>query len=427
MRRRKFIRHAGVSAFSVSALPLLGNRGEAALTDLRIPSDVDETEYWKQVKRLFPMPMEEAYFNTGTLGVQPRSVLNKVIESMTYNAERAAECDYQGNGPLLLSGYEPYVDIRKKVGALINADYKEIALTQNATFGMNYISNGLDLKEGDEIINTDKEHGGGRAGWQVAATRYGLVYKQAPIATPANDPQQIIDSVFSQVTPKTRVIAIPHMISVYGVALPVKEICQEARRRGIFTILDGAQTVGHIPVDVKDIGCDAYFSSLHKWLLAPAGNGILYVDNNAIGDIWTTLASYQWENTEDPGFRLTQRGTGNPSIVVGLEAAIDFHNEIGPEKVTSRIKFLGDYLREGLGSINGVKILSSTHPDMCAGITTYGIEGQKGPDIQNEMWKRAKLQPRAVGEEGIRHSTHIYNLESEIDKALEIVGDLARG
>lgn len=141
--------------------------------------------------------------------------------------------------------------------------------------------------------------------------------------------------------------------------------------------------------------------------------------------IWTTLASSQWKNKEDPGYRLSQCGTGNPSLLIGLEAAIDFHNEIGPKKVTDRIKYLGQYLRAALQEIPNVEIRSSTHKALCAGITTYGVKGISGKDLQNEMWKRKKLQPRAVGKDMIRQSTHIYNLESEIDAALEVVRDLA--
>lgn len=419
--RRNFLRKT-----TAASIPLLGlgptlNLSENPLDLASISGEL----YWKSVKALFPMPMDEAYFNTGTMGAQPRKVLNTVIESMRINAEQIATCDYQGNGPLLLSGYEAYPELRKKIGKLIHAEAEEIALTQNATAGMNYISNGLDLKPGDEIINTDQEHGGGRAGWQVAAARHGLVYKQAKISIPANDPQAIIDSILSEITPKTRVIAIPHMTSVYGIVLPVKEICAEARKRGIFTVLDGAQTVGHIQVDVKEIDCDAYFSSLHKWLLAPAGNGILYIKKDSISSIWATLASYAWENEEDHGYRLTQRGTGNQSLILGLNAAIDFHNQIGATQVTDRVKHLGDYLRAGLQEIKAVSIYSSIHPEMCAGITTYGIKGVSGKDLQNTMWKRKKLQPRAVGDKMIRHSTHIYNLEKEIDMALEIVRELA--
>jgi selenocysteine lyase/cysteine desulfurase len=179
--------------------------------------------------------------------------------------------------------------------------------------------------------------------------------------------------------------------------------------------------VGQINVDVKDIGCDAYYSSLHKWLLAPAGSGILYVRREAIETLWSTVASYNWDNEKDHGFRLMQNGTGNQSLVVGLEAAIDFYNTIGPDRWLSRVKQLGDHLRKGLSTIDKITIHSSTHPDMCAGITTYAIEGMTGPELQAHLWKEGKLQPRSVGSELLRHSVHIYNNIDEIDRALEIL------
>ncbi len=423
MDRRSFLLKTGTTA---TAIPILGlSTAQAKRPEIRILHTLPEPEFWLGVKQQFPMPMDEAYFNTGTMGAQPSVVLEKVIESMRFNARHIAKTDYQGNGPELLSGYKAAVQLRRKIAALINCEYQEIALTQNATYGMNFLSNGFDLKEGDEIIQTNQEHGGGSAGWKVAAARYNLVRKEIKMPVPANDPQAIIDLVFAAVSPKTRIIAVPHIISGFGTVLPVKEICAEARRRNILTVLDGAQSVGHIPVDVREIGCDAYFSSLHKWLLAPAGNGILYVKKDIMPSIWTTLASYQWENEEDPGYRLSQRGTGNPSLHIGLEAAIDFHNEIGPKKVTDRIKYLGDYLRTRLQKIPNVEIRSSTHATLCAGITTYGVKGVSGKDLQNEMWKRKKLQPRAVGDDMIRQSTHIYNLESELDAAVEVVRDMA--
>ncbi len=421
MDRRKFLNQTSAAA---AALPLLGLPYSAAAQKPQ-PLDLSSLSgeaYWKALRAEFPMPAGEAYFNTGTMGAQPTRVLNAVLDNMRNNAQNIAQCDYQGNGPLLLQGYEGFNGLRTKIAQLIHArDFKEIALIQNATMGMNYISNGLDFQPGDEFINTDQEHGGGFGGWRTAAKRYGLEYKEAHIPIPANDPQEIFENIFALVTPKTKVIAIPHILSTYGVVLPVKQICQEARKRGIFTVVDGAQGVGHVKVDVQDIGCDAYYSSLHKWLLAPAGNGILYIRNEVVGDIWTVAASYQWENEEDHGLRLTQRGTGNVSLIVGLEAAVDFHNEVGSEKVIQRIKALGDYLRAGLQEINKVKIVSSVHPDMCAGITTYLVEGIEPVDVQNEMWKRYKLQPRAAGKNGLRQSTHIYNQKEEIDKALEVV------
>ncbi|MGI9541897.1 MAG: aminotransferase class V-fold PLP-dependent enzyme, partial [Cyclobacteriaceae bacterium] len=306
----------------------------------------------------------------------------------------------------------------------VNAEMQEIALTQNATHGMNFVANGLELKKGDEIINTDQEHGGGFAAWQLLAKRRGCVYKQARMPLPANDPDQVIDAVLKEITPSTKVIAIPHIVSVYGVVMPVKEICAEARRRGIFTVLDGAQGVGQIKIDVKDIGCDAYYSSLHKWLLAPAGSGILFIKKERMPEIWSTIASYNWNFQKDHGFRLMQNGTGNPALLAGLEAAVDFYLQIGADKWTERIKFLGDYLRRGLKKNGKINIHSSTHPAMCAGMTTYALEGISGPDLQKTLWKKGKLQPRSVGEELLRHCVHIYNNEEELDRALAIMNTL---
>jgi len=419
--RRKFLKNTALSSL---ALPLAGDffNTRYALEDL--DPTLGEKDFWRQVRMQFPLKEGQTYFNNGTMGAMPGYVLNQVIDDMHYSAVHGAETDYKGNGPQLLSGYFEYKDLRTKIGAIINADYKQIALTQNATFGMSYVGNGLDLKAGDEIINTDQEHGGGFGIWKLMAKRKGCIYKQAKMPVPANDPVQIIDSIFKEVTPKTKVIAIPHIISVYGVVMPVKKICAEARRRGIFTILDGAQAVGQVKVDVQDIGCDAYYSSLHKWLLAPAGNGILYIHKDSIAKIWGTIASYQWENEEDHGFRLMQNGTGNQSLIVGLNAAVDFYNTIGPDKWLNRIKQLGDHLRAGLQSMPKVTISSSTHPDMCAGLTTYSIPELSGPELQKRMWDDAKLQPRSVGEKHLRHSVHIYNSIEEIDKGLEVIANV---
>ena len=325
--RRKFLKNtAALSGLAV--LPMYGAIASDNSSSLDIlenlTSPLSEDEYWKSIRLQFPLKEGQTYFNNGTMGPMPNYTLNKVIDNLRYNSVHGAETDYKGEGPQLLTGYFKYEDIRKKVGKLVNASFDEIALTQNATFGMNYVANGLDLKKGDEIINTDQEHGGGYAAWRLLAKRRGCVYKMATIPIPANDQQAIVDAIFAQVTKKTKVIAVPHILSVYGVVMPVKEICQLAKAQGIFTIIDGAQAVGQVHVDVKDMGCDAYYSSLHKWLLSPGGNGILYVDKARMPEIWSTIASYNWDFQEDHGFRLMQNGTGNTAILAGLDGSIDF-------------------------------------------------------------------------------------------------------
>ncbi|WP_273566852.1 aminotransferase class V-fold PLP-dependent enzyme [Maribacter halichondriae] len=423
-QRRTFLKTSSLAAISAPFLSF-DSKKDWSLNNLHGTYN-DTEEYWKMIRKQFPLKEGQTYFNNGTMGPTSGYALDQMIHHMIHYNKEAATIDYKnGSGPELLTGYFPYEELRTKLGKIINCDFKEISLIQNATFGMNYVGMGLDFKKGDELLNTDQEHGGGFGAWQLLAKRKGCVYKQAKLPVPVNDPQEIVDAIFKEVTPKTKVIAIPHMVSGYGTVMPVKQVCAEARKRGIFTVLDGAQCVGHIDVDIKDIGCDAYYSSLHKWLLAPAGSGLLYINKNVSPNIWSTIASYQWDNQEDHGFRLMQNGTGNAALMAGYDAAVDFFNTIGKEKWLGRIKELGNYLRAGLKELPHVTIESSINENMAAGITTYGVAGISGPDLQKTMWEKERLQPRSVGEKNIRHSVHIYNSKEEIDKALQVVKELA--
>ena len=390
------------------------------------PASPTPESFWEFVRAQFPQPRDEIFFNNGTLGAMPTPVVERVVDSLQELNRTIARWDYRPNHPNWFTGYYPENEIREKMARIIHCDVEEIALTQNATMGMNEIAMGLDLQPGDEIIQTDQEHPGGSSGWLVREKRHGIIYKTVSIPVPPNDPGEIVQRFADAITPKTRVLAIPHITSALGTILPVKEIIQIYKERGVFTVIDGAQAVGQIPVDVKDLGCDAYFSSPHKWLLAPAGNGILYVNKASAPKIWTILASSQWNNQTDPGFRLQQRGTGNLPLLIGLAAAADFFFDIGPERWFSRIKALGDRLRTGLKNIQGVEILSSVHPTMCAGMTTYRVAGWKAAAMQDFFWEKRKMRPRAINDQlGVRHSVHIYHSETEIDAALEVVEEMA--
>lgn len=421
-QRRNFLKNGALAMLSI---PLLSFDAKENYTLDKLKSTNPDEAYWKMVRKQFPLKEGQTYFNNGTMGPTSSYVLDRMFHHMLHYNVEAATIDYRnGSGPELLTGYFPYEGLRTKLAKIVNCDYKELSLIQNATFGMNYIGMGLDLKKGDELLNTNQEHGGGFGAWQLLAKRKGCIYKQAIMPEPANDPQAIFETIFKEVTPKTKVIAIPHMVSGYGTILPVKEICAEARKRGIFTVLDGAQCVGQIKVDVRDIDCDAYYSSLHKWLLAPAGSGLLYINKNVVANIWTTIASYNWDNQEDHGFRFMQTGSGNPGLLAGYEAAVDFYNTIGETVWLARIKELGMYLRSGLQQLNNVTLLSSSNEAMAAGITTYGVHGLSGDEVQKTLWEKGRLQPRSIGK-GVRHSVHIYNSKEEIDATLSILKDLA--
>jgi isopenicillin-N epimerase len=416
--RRDAIKSLGVAAL---ASQVVGLTHPATAGPVVSPHD-----YWTGIRKQFMLDKNSVFFNPGTVGAMPRVVVEKMTQHLNYIASHVADWAYQDdNKEEFISGYNNLLGIRTKVGKLINANASEIAMTDNVTNGMSYLANGIMLQPGEEVLTTNQEHAGGQSGFMLKAKRYGSLFRTVDIGKPIKSAANVYDLVMNAIQPQTKVIMLSHMISGSGAILPVKEICKQARKLGITTILDGAQTIGQIKVDVQDIDCDAYTGCFHKWMGAPAGTGFLYIRPDRIQDVWTTVASGRWDNHDDEGFRFTQRGTGNFPVLKGLEASIDFHNEIGPERVYARIKELGLRLRTGLRSMNKVKIYSPEDESLCAGITTYNVQGMTGAQLQEEFWKRAKMRPRAQGPEfGVRHCTHIFNNESEIDKALELVKTL---
>jgi len=386
-----------------------------------------DAAYWDRIRDEFYFPRGEAFFNTGTLGATPRPVLERVIEDMRTLQATLTRWDYTPRTPNWFTGYSPELPVREKLGRLVNAEAADIALTQNATFGMNFAAHGLELKPGDEVITTDQEHPGGVCGWQMRSKRDGVVWKQVQIPVPANNPDRLVDLFREAISPRTRVLAFPHIISSTAVVMPAKRLTELAHERGCLAIVDGAQAVGQVEVDLQTLGCDAYFSSPHKWLLAPAGNGFFYIRRNRQDMFWTTLDSTEWDNHKDGMYRFMQYGTGNRSLLAGLDAALDFHFRIGPEKIRWRIRALADRLRAGLEQIPGAKINSPLHPELAGAAVVYSVEGVPAARLQDELWIRKQLRPRSVGDPlGVRQSCQIYNNESEIDSTLEVVRELAR-
>jgi selenocysteine lyase/cysteine desulfurase len=419
--RRNAIKSLGMAALALPVLPA------AAAASTPLPT-ANDPSFWAKVRDQFMLSKEDVFFNPGTVGAMPRVVVDKMVEHLRYVAEHVADWAYKDdNREEFISGYNNLLALRAKVARLLHCDAGEVAMTDNVTNGMSYLAHGIELKPGDEVLTTNQEHPGGRSGFMLKEKRYGIVVKYAEVPKPIANAEQAMEVMLRAITPKTRVLMFSHMISGSGAILPAKQLCAAARERGIFTIVDGAQTIGQIPVNVRDLGCDAYAGCFHKWMGAPAGTGFMYIRADRAKEVWTTVASARWDNHEDEGFRFTQRGTGNFPVLKGLEAALDFHFELGPERVYERIKSLGGRLREGLRANPKVKIFSPADEAMCAGITVYNLEGMTGPRLQDEFWSRARMRPRSMGPDyGVRHCTHIFNSEQDIDRALAIVRELSK-
>lgn len=403
---------------------------ELASSKPRMPADIHATgeDFWKELRKEFTLNRDETFFNTGTLGASPKAVQDAVIDHMQHVDRDIARWDYKADHENYFTGYYPELTYRNKVAAIIGAQGHDVALCQNATFGMNFLANGLELAAGDEIVATNEDHPGGRMGFELRAKRYGIVTKQILLPDPATDltPDQLVQLYLDQTTPKTKLWAIPHINSGRALRFPVQRLCAEARSRGIFTAVDGAQSLGHMAIDVNTLGCDAFYGSPHKWLLAPKGTGMLYVRPEKQAHLWTTLASAAWDDQTDRMYGIMQYGTGNLSLLVGLGVACDFHQQIGSQKVQDRIVGMGNQLREGLTKIPGATLISPKHPELNCASSVYGLAGKKGGDIQDFLWDRAKIRVRSMGDIGVRHTCHIYNSPADVDRTLALLTQFAR-
>jgi isopenicillin-N epimerase len=389
------------------------------------PQEASDAAVFAEARRHFLIPEGVAYGNTGTLGASPREVVDALVEGTRRLETELADWPYfQADGEPL-TGYQELKSFREAAGKLVNAAADEIALTQNATMGMNCLGNGLDFAAGDEVLSTDQEHGGAISVFRLLAKRHGIVLRELHLdAALAGGPDGVVTMFADAMTPRTKAIMFSHVTSGFGIVFPARELCDLARARGALSLVDGAQAVGQIPVDVKALGCDAYVASPHKWLMAPKGTGILYIRRDVQDRFWTTLASSAWDDHERGAFRFMQYGTGAVPVVDGLLAALQFIEKVGLERITRWDARLTKRLRDGLARIPKARLSSPEDPRFAAAITTFRVEGGKARDLQNALWER-KVRVRAQSDaRGVRLSAHMYMSPADIDTVLEVVSGL---
>jgi selenocysteine lyase/cysteine desulfurase len=320
-----------------------------------------------------------------------------------------------------VTGYRPFVKFREEIGALINAPADEVAITQNATMGMSLLANGLDLERGDEIVTTDNEHPGGLSAWLLREKRHGVVVKRVSLGEPlGRGPDAVVDAFDRLMTPRTRVVMFSHITSTLGIKLPARELCSLARSRNAVAIVDGAQAVGQMALDVKTMGCDAYVTSTHKWLLAPKGTGLLYIRREVQDRFWSTLVTAGFDDRSLGAFRFMRFGTGPLPQLLGLRAAVRFMTRLGIERVELWDRMLTNRLRDGLARMPHVRLSSPADPRFASAMTTFAVSGKSADQVQDELWKE-KIRVRAEGDPGVRLSAHFYIDSSDIDRVLTVV------
>lgn len=378
-------------------------------------------DYWKLVKRQFPLDENLLYLNAANVCPASRGVLDRHLE---YLRDFQANPSFQNRDK-----YEPLAErAREKAARLLGAGRDEIAFVRNTSEGSNLVIRGIDLKAGDEIVITAHNHPSNNDAWKVLARRHGLVVKEVPVAIPAVSPEHLLSGIEQAITGRTRVIAITHCTSTTGILYPAKEIATLARRRGIWMHLDGAQTLGALDVNVREIGCDSYAGSAHKWMMGPLEAGILYVRDERIAGLWPSIVTAGWSDSLVGARKFEVFGQRDNPRLVAVEAALDFLALLGMPQIEARMRALATRAKEQLKQIPGVELKTNLEPALSGGVVKFNLAKLEPKAAYDKLYASHKLaiaQTAAGDAKGLRFSPHVYNTMEEIDRAVAAVREIA--
>jgi selenocysteine lyase/cysteine desulfurase len=399
--RRSFIASVGaVSAFGLSA-PLL--TGQPSATTQATPGPrrglapgLDD----------FGFAPALVYLQTGSLGPSPKPVLDRTIAAWR---ELETNPVFYAYGPQ----EQAMEDVRAKAAAFIGCTKDELVITRSTTEGMNFVAQGLGLEAGDRVLTTEQEHPGGRVYWDYVARRQGVVLDIVSIPATEHDPQAIVERFARAITPRTKVLSFSHLLTSTGLRMPVAELCGLARSRGCLAVVDGAQAVGGIAVDVKALGCHVYATSGHKWLLAPKGTGLLYLS----AEIGTRVDPIPLQS----GRNVYSASSGVTHIpgVLGLAAAIGYLEGIGITAVERHNLELRDRLYHALAAVPKVRVVSAPPGPRTSPLLTYALpDAVKSDALYQRLLDRHRIVVKVVPANflnGHRISTHLFNTADEVD------------
>lgn len=346
------------------------------------------------------------YLQTGSLGPTPRPVMERTVA-----AWRELELNpvYYGYGP-----HELAMDaVREKAAGFLGCKTEELVLTQCTTDGINSVAQGLSLAAGDRILTTDQEHPGGRVGWDHVARRFGATIDVVVIPPGENDAGAIVDRFARQITPRTRALSFSHLLSSTGLRMPVAELSALARSRGCLSVVDGAQAVGGIAVNVKALGCHAYATSGHKWLLGPKGTGLLYLSEE-LGSTIDPIALQSGRAAYSGS-----SGVTNIPGVLGLAAAIEYHLAIGTPHIEEHNLRLRNRVYQSLKELAELDIVSPPPGPLASPLISYRLPNRlDARALLTRLSDKHNVVVKGVPGHwfnGQRISTHLFNTDRDVD------------
>jgi isopenicillin-N epimerase len=425
--RRRFLSSAGrglglAALSSPTIAALLGDvtAASARVAHLSAEDAARDEDFWFDIQQSFSVTRGIVNLNNGGVSPSPRIVTEALVRYIWQQEDATAYTMWQ-----IL---EPQSEtIRTGLAEMFGCDREEIAITRNASESLEALLLGMDFKPGDEILTTTQDYPRMLSTLRQRELREGLVLKLIKIPTPPERPEEIAQAFERAVSPRTRVILISHQINLTGQITPVRAVCDMARRRGIETIVDGAHSFAQFNFKRDDLGCDYFGTSLHKWLYAPKGAGMLYVRRDKIERIWPLMAAEKPKSSDIRKFE--EIGTHPAANKLAIGEAILFHNGIGAARKEARLRYLARYWMNQLKDVPRVRFNTSFDPKQSCAIANVQIEGIEPAAIGGYLMGTHKIFTTPIVHDefkGIRITPNVYTTLKELDRFSEVMASIAR-
>jgi selenocysteine lyase/cysteine desulfurase len=419
INRRFFLKKTALTG----ALFASGIRLSANASGTQTEADTDNDAFWTQLRNQFYLRKDRIYFNTGSVGPSPKVVV-ETLNEITIQLETKGEISHE------LSS-----ETNKKLAAFLHCDVNEIAITRNTTESINSIARSLPLLPGDEVIMTKDEHVGGSQIWVALMKEKGITIKLIDLDYTGENNLEIFKQSISG---RTKVVMFSHVTCTTGMVLPAKEIADFCRSKNIYTCIDGAQAVGMIEVNLKEINPDFYAGSGHKWLLGPKGTGILFINKALLPKLKPVYAGancagkYDLLTQELEFLQTAQReeyGTRNTALQLAFGRSIDFITQTGFQEIIQRTGTLAELLKTELRKNDKVELLTPVNKKFSAGIITFRIKNLDYLQLHQQLQQEHQFRVRAIYENklnAIRVCCSVLNNENEIHQLVSVVNKLSR-
>lgn len=423
--RRKFIQQTAVLAGGFITATSLDPWAHAAenipsLDYSKLPL-LNDDDFWAWVRSCFTTSSNIINLNNGGVSPQPKQVQDVHIKYYQWCNEAPTYYMWRS----LDEGREP---LRRKLAHFSGVDPEEISINRNATEALNTIIFGLDLKEGDEVVVGRYDYPNMRNAWKQRVKRDKISLQWVELNMPTTDDEYIYDSYARAINANTKIVYLTHLINWTGQIIPVsvmKRIADLAHKNGAEVIVDGAHTFAHTVYKISDLGCDYFGTSLHKWICAPFGSGLMYIKKDKIKKVWALLSS---DNPDSDNIRKFESlGTRSFAAEMAIGSAIDFHEAIGSERKEKRLFELKKYWTDKVKGLPEVTFFSPLEKKYSGAIANFGIEGMKGSTIEGLLMKNRKVHTVAIEYEkinGVRVTPNVYTSFYELDQLVEGIKEI---